>query len=163
MDYLNNIADFVQIIGRVHRVGSSKPQTVDIVTLDGTYDMFMQYRVANKSLSFICGTADIPLPAGHENWSEEDLTDYMYTEADKLVQRILGQRCSRLRCGYLDVPFSFEECPPDAFYTDEQKADMNWTRKSSSHSFFYFQATAKPRNTWPVKYLASYSFAGQVF
>lgn len=91
----------------MHRLGQGKVQRVTTLTVDRTYDQLLQANCTRKMLAQIAGEGDIqtgPVPAELDDIADEDereeairawRTDEVNKQAEELIRRMLGQRCSR--------------------------------------------------------------------
>lgn len=93
MDTPANINTIVQTIGRTHRLGQHEVQDIYIITVDRSYDQILQAKAAAKMVAQLAGESRVS-----GNTKEE-----MEAAAEKLVTKILGQRCSRLEWLDLDL------------------------------------------------------------
>ena len=102
-----------QANGRVHRLGQTQRQDIRILTLDGSYDMYLQYKLTEKYLPQLMGSVEIPnIPQRRALETPQEMAQWDQAYGGFLVARMLGQRCSRMKCGGTDKPYSFEENPP---------------------------------------------------
>ena len=108
----NTLADLLQAVGRIHRLGSRLPQDIKVLTLDGSFEMIQQYRLWNKYVPYLV-TRSPPIPADVREQGNEACQKYLHDWADLRLQILLGTRGSRLICGNPETPlFSFEKFPP---------------------------------------------------
>jgi hypothetical protein len=98
----------LQIVGRVHRLGQTKIQHIEIITTDHTYDQVIQAKHTSKMIGQIAAEADIfeeaEIPEEIqaievEHQREEAIKEFrdskINEQAEDLIRQMLGQRCSR--------------------------------------------------------------------
>ncbi|KKY27866.1 hypothetical protein UCRPC4_g00846 [Phaeomoniella chlamydospora] len=88
-------------------VGQPREQEIVLLTVDASFDMYLQYKMANRFIPNVIAASDITVPAGVANVDE-----YLVDQADKIIQDLFGQRDSRLKAGNAKEPFSFVRYPP---------------------------------------------------
>jgi len=93
LDTAANVNTIIQTIGRIHRLGQKEVQDIYIITVDHTYDQILQAKATNKMIAQLAGEARI------KGNSQEE----MEANAEELITKILGQRCSRKDWGELDL------------------------------------------------------------
>lgn len=101
--------DLLQAIGRLHRLGQPRPQEIIILTLDASFDMYLQYKMANRFIPSVVASSNIQVPTGHPNPD-----GYLVSVAETVIANLFGQRESRLKTGNVRVPFSYLKYPPGA-------------------------------------------------
>jgi hypothetical protein len=93
MDTPANINTIIQTIGRIHRLGQKEVQDIYIITVDRTYDQILQAKATVKMIAQLAGEART---IGN---SQEEMEE----NAEELITKILGQRCSRREWAELDL------------------------------------------------------------
>jgi len=109
MDTAANVNTIIQTIGRIHRLGQKEVQDVYIITVDHTYDQVLQAKATNKMIAQLSGEARTT-----GNSKEE-----MEANAEQLITRILGQRCSRKDWLDLDLKVK-DKLKQEPFCTSEK-------------------------------------------
>jgi len=85
MDTAANINTIIQTIGRIHRLGQKEVQDIYIITVNHTYDQILQAKATNKMIAQLAGEAR----------TKGNSLEEMEANAEELITRMLGQRCSR--------------------------------------------------------------------
>lgn len=111
LDTAANVNTIIQTIGRIHRLGQKEVQDIYIITVDHTYDQVLQAKATNKMIAQLSGEARI------KGNSQEE----MEANAEELITKILGQRCSRKDWGGLDLKVK-DQLKQAPFRTQEQVA-----------------------------------------
>jgi lysyl-tRNA synthetase class I len=115
MSLPENILQLMQMIGRIHCFGQTEEQRIWVVTLNDSYNNWLQANGAAKFAAQLSGEADMRSTELSDNqktklmeevkaftddevelFLEQHSNDQIFLVADGLTRQLLGQRCSRL-------------------------------------------------------------------
>ena len=80
--------------------------------------MVCQYRIWNKFLPQITGSARLEVPAEIEQ--EEDRLGWIRKQGSEMLQTLMGTRDDRLMCGNTHDPYRFEKYPPGVVPSEKE-------------------------------------------
>ena len=112
MEVPDSLADYIQGIGRVHRLNQLSEQTIWILEMDSSYDGYRHARLSYKCASELVAQIGMEVPSEVQAEGDDAADAYMRRETDRFVQTLLGQTTSRIPCGNMQEPISFKQYPP---------------------------------------------------